>query len=461
MTASLDAPGLPASLWLDTLPASLRTRRPALSGDTRADVVVIGAGFTGLWTAYYLTELAPQTSVLVIEAEHVAYGASGRNGGWCTTEMPALLANLVQRYGPMDAMRFFRAGQRTLDEIERVLAAEEIDCGWRRDGSLYVARTPPQVARLRAWQDMRLKLGITDMTLLSAAETSERVGIAGALLSGFTPQCAAVQPAAIAAGLAQAVERRGVTVVEGTRAIELRPGVVVTDRGTIRARSVLCTTEAYTAGLPGHARRVLPVISRVLATEPLPEQRWREAGWRDRVTVADSRHQFAYFQRTADDRLLVGGRGSGYRTGSRPQAADRSGERVYARLRESLAESFPALADAPVSHRWSGAYGMHRDGEPGVVYDRDSGLGHAGGYGGEGIALSNLAGRTLAALVTGVKRPETRLFWTGHRSRRWEPEPLRTIGVRGVSALATAADRYEDRFRRTAPLAGAVMRTVL
>ncbi|MEU5904149.1 FAD-dependent oxidoreductase [Micromonospora sp. NPDC047467] len=461
MTASPDRPRRPASLWLDTLPAFLRARRPALSGDVQTDVVVIGAGFSGLWTAYYLTELAPQTSVLVVEAEHVAYGASGRNGGWCTTEMPALLANLVQRYGPMDAMRFYRAGQRTLDEIERVLAAEDIDCGWRRDGSLYVARTPPQVARLHAWQDMRLKLGITDMTLLSATETTERVGIEGALLSGFTPQCAAVQPAVIAAGLAQAVERRGVTVVEGTRVVGLRPGVVVTDRGTIRARSVLCTTEAYTAGLSGHARRVLPVISRVLATEPLSERRWREAGWRDRITVADSRYQFAYFQRTADDRLLVGGRGAGYHAGSRPDPAARSGDRVFARLRASLAESFPALADATVSHRWSGAYGMHRDGEPAVVYDRDSGLGHAGGYGGEGIALSNLAGRTLAALVAGVKRPETRLFWTGHRSRRWEPEPLRTIGVRTVSALATAADRYEDRLRRTAPLAGAVMRTVL
>ncbi|MEU5724788.1 FAD-dependent oxidoreductase [Micromonospora sp. NPDC047738] len=461
MTASPDRRRRPVSLWLDTLPAPLRERRPALSGDVRTDVVVVGAGFTGLWTAYYLTELVPQASVLVIDAERVAYGASGRNGGWCTTEMPALLANLVQRYGPMDAMRFYRAGRRTLDEIERVLAAEDIDCGWRRDGSLYVARTQPQVARLRNWQDMRLKLGITDMALLSPAETADRVGVAGALLSGFTPHCAAVQPAVIAAGLARAVERRGVTIVEGTRAVGLRPGVVVTDRGTIRARSVLCTTEAYTGGLPGHARRVLPVISRVLATEPLPEWRWREAGWRDRVTVADSRYQFAYFQRTADGRLLVGGRGAGYRAGSRPDATARSGARVFARLRESLAESFPALADARVSHQWSGAYGMHRDGEPAVVYDRDSGLGHAGGYGGEGIALSNLAGRTLAALVAGVNRPETRLFWAGHRPRRWEPEPLRVVGVRTVSALATAADRYEDRLRRTAPLAAAVMRTVL
>ncbi|MBM0236018.1 FAD-dependent oxidoreductase [Micromonospora sp. ATA32] len=447
------------SLWQRELPP--RPERPALHGEARADVVIIGAGFTGLWTAYYLSTFAPQLRILLIEAESVGYGASGRNGGWCTTEMPALLASLVRRYGAMDGMRFFRTARKTLDEIERVLDAESIDAGFARDGSLYVARTRPQVDRLGAWQDMRLKLGIRDMTMLGPDEAGEYARVEGTLLAGFTPHCAVVQPAAVAAGLAAAVERRGVTIAEHTRALQVTPGTVVTPEAVIRARSVLTATEAYTGGLTGHARRVLPVISRAIATEPLPVAFWQQTGWRDRVTVADSRYQFAYFHRTVDGRLVVGGRGAGYRAGSGTSAAGRYGPRTFARLRAAATEMFPALAGHAITHCWSGAYGLHRDSEPAVVYDAASGLGHAGGYSGEGIALSNLAGRTLAGLVGEVKRPEARLCWTGHRARRWEPEPLRFLGVRGVSALATLADRYEDRTDRTAPLAGFVLRTVL
>ena len=449
----------PASLWQQQLPA--RPPRPALTGEVTADVAIIGAGFTGLWTAYYLSALVPALRILLIEAEEVGYGASGRNGGWCTTEMPALLLSLVRRYGPVAAMRFFRTARKTLDEVERVLAAESIDAGFARDGSLYVARTRPQVERLRGWQDMRLQLGITDMQLLEPAAVRPYADIDGVLLAGFTPHCAVVQPAALAAGLALAVEGRGVTIAEHTRALGVTAGAVTTGTAVIKARSVLTATEAYTGGLPGHARRVLPVISRAIATEPLRPELWAELGWRDRVSIADSRHQFAYFHRTADDRLVIGGRGAGYRAGSGTSPAGRYGRQTLARLQSAATEMFPALAGQPISHRWSGAYGLHRDTEPAVVYDPESGLGHAGGYSGEGIALSNLAGRALAALVAGINRPETRLCWTGHRSRRWEPEPLRFLGVRGVSALGTLADRYEDRTDRPAPLAGLILRAVL
>lgn len=442
------------SLWLDTAPD-----RPApqvgLDGRGQADVVIIGAGFTGLWTAYYLSEFAPERSVLIIEAEHVGYGASGRNGGWCTTEMPTLLANLVRRYGPMAAMRFYRAAGRSLDEIEKVLSTEGIDASWQRDGSLYVARNEPQRRRLLAWQDMRRRLGINDMTFLEGTAARERLAVKGVLAAGFTPNCAAVQPARIAFGLAEALRRRGVTIAEGTRAVHIGPGRVTTDRGEIRAKVILCATEAYTGSLTGHTRRVLPVISRVIATAPIPDPAWQALGWHDRVTVADSRYQFVYFQRTADNRLIAGGRGVGYRVNAASHG------RVFTRLHAATVELFPALSNVAVTHRWSGAYGLHRDSEPAVVFDPSSGMGHAGGYGGEGIALSNLAGRTLAALVTGVQRAETRLCWANHRARLWEPEPLRLIGVRAVAGAASWADDYEDRTGRVAPLAGLVMRRVL
>ena len=342
-----------------------------------------------------------------------------------------------------------------------MITTEGIDCGWQRDGSLYLARTRPQEARLRSWQDMRLKLGITDLRMLSPKEVGQHVNVEGVLLGGFTPHCAAVAPAAIAAGLAQVLERRGVTIVERTRALSVGPGRVRTEHGTVRAATVLVATEAYTAGLSGHARRVLPVISRVLATEPLPPELWRRAGWRDRVTVADSRYQFGYFQRTADDRLIIGGRGAGYLAGSRALASrryDERGLRPAAHLPRATIPGAGRRADHP-SLEWCLRPASRCRTSGGL--DPATGLGHAGGYGGEGIALSNLAGRTLAALVTGTVRAETRLCWAGHSGRRWEPEPLRLLGVRAVSGLASTADRYEDRFNRSAPLAGFVMRSVL
>jgi len=448
-------------LWQDELAGDIGVPRPALDGDGQADIVVVGAGYTGLWTAYYLARLAPDRAVTVVEARTAGFGASGRNGGWCTTEMPALLANLVRRYGPMPAMRLYRAGRRTLDEIETVLAREGIDCGWRRDGSLYLATTAPQRDRLLAWQDLRLKLGITDLAVLAGAAARDRLAVPGVLLAGYTPNCAVVQPARIARGLARAVERAGVRIVEGTRVLRVGPGAVLTDRGLLRAQVVLCGTEAYNGALAVRARQVLPVRSRLLATAPLPAALWQRLGWHDRVTVADSRYQFGYFQRTADDRLVAGGRGAGYRAGSRAVGPSRGDARVYARLRAMLAGLDPELREVEITHSWAGAYGLHRDTEPAVLYDPATRIGYAGGYGGEGIALANLAGRTLAALVAGVDRPETRLCWTNHRGRRWEPEPLRLLGVRAVSALASRADAYEDRTGRRAPLAGPMMRAVL
>ncbi|QOC91704.1 NAD(P)/FAD-dependent oxidoreductase [Micromonospora craniellae] len=448
-------------LWLDGLPADQLAPRPPLDGDTTADVAIAGAGYTGLWTAYYLSVHRPELSIVVVDSGRAGFGASGRNGGWCTAEMPALLPGLIRRHGPMAAMRLYRAGQRTLDELRRVFAAEDIDAHWRHGGSLYVARSAPQVDRLRGWQEVRDKLGITGLTLTVGPSAAEQIGLTGVRATAYTPHCAAVQPARIARGLLAAVERRGVRVAERTRALRIAPGLLVTDSGTVRARSVLCATEGYTGRLPGHARRVLPLHSYVLATEPLDDATWQRLGLTDHRTVADGRYQFGYLQRTLDDRLVLGGRGAYYRFGSatdRGRAADR---RAHDRLRRTLGELLPDLADVPVSHRWNGVYGLHRHTEPEVVYDRDTGLGHAGGYGGEGIALSNLAARSLAALVAGVSRPETRLCWVDNASRRWEPEPLRFVGVRGVSAVATGADHYEHRTDRTAPLARLALRAIV
>jgi glycine/D-amino acid oxidase-like deaminating enzyme len=390
--------------------------------------------------------------VLVVEADQAGFGASGRNGGWCSAELPASLTTLARRHGRSAALAMHQAARGTLDEIEMIIADEGIDCGWCRDGSLRLARDEAQLARLEAALAEEREFGIDDGW--------RKTGTGGFAIprlraAAFIPHCAAVQPGRLARGLADAVVRRGGQIAEGTRATEIAPRLVRTDHGTVRARTVVRATEAYTRSLRGQARRVAALHSHVIATEPIPAATWRESGWPGRATGLELRVLYPYLQRTADDRLVIGGRSIGYRFGSAPGPGD---PRVWATLRATIGDLFPAFAWAAITHRWSGVLGAYRDFEPRVGYDQETGLAEAGGYVGDGVALANLAGRTLAALITGADRPETRLCWAGaFPTRDWEPEPLRFLAIRTLGGLARSADQRERRTGRPAGLRGKII----
>ncbi|MGK5552996.1 NAD(P)/FAD-dependent oxidoreductase [Actinomadura kijaniata] len=435
------APGL----WEGRLGA--RTPRAVLEGDVAADVAIVGAGFTGLWTAYYLRTLAPELSVVVVEAETAGFGASGRNGGWCSGDLPGGLAALARRYGREAAVAMQRAAFDAVREVRRVTEREGIDCGLRMGGSRRLALTGDQARELAGIVRARRAFGFgpDDLRLLGADETRRHLAAEGVVASLFTPHCAALDPARLVRGLAAAVERRGAVVFEGSRVRELRSGLARTDRGAVRADVVVRAT-----GEPAVA------CSYMVATEPLPPEFWARVGWRDRATVADQRLHFAYLQRTADDRIALGGRGIG--DPARPERRER---RVRDRLVATLRELFPQLGEVAVPYRWHGPLAFARDFQPSVRFDPGTGLARAGDYGGDGVALSNLAGRTLAALVAGVDAPETRLCWVGHRSPRWEPEPLRGWGIGAVNALAHGVDRYEARRGRRPALVGPLLTRVL
>ncbi|WP_432523049.1 NAD(P)/FAD-dependent oxidoreductase [Kineococcus sp. SYSU DK006] len=445
------------SLWADT--AGPAPRRPPLQGDTTADVCVVGAGYTGLWTAYYLLQRDPSLDVLVVEAEHVGFGASGRNGGWCSALLPQGLESMAAGAG-LPAARAMRAAMReTVDEVGRVVAAEGIDCGWRKGGTVVVARSAAQLARARAEVAADEAAGSPEgLRLLDAAQTRARVGVSGAVGASWTPHCARVHPLRLARGLAAAAERAGARIAEGTRALSLAPGTVRTDRGTVRARHVLRATEAWTPALPGSAREVVPVYSLVVATEPLPASFWERAGLAGGETFSDHRHVVVYGQRTADDRLVFGGRGAPYHFGSGVRPEFDTDDRVFARLRATLADMFPGVAGARFTHAWGGPLGIARDWHAAVRYDPATGLGGAGGYVGDGVSTTNLAGRTLADAVTGTGSGLLRLPWFGHRSPRWEPEPLRWLGVNAGLLLARSADAAEQRLGRPTPLSAALAR---
>jgi glycine/D-amino acid oxidase-like deaminating enzyme len=429
------------SFWHATVPDDL-SARAALDGNIRVDVAIIGGGLTGLWTAYYLLRQSPGLSVAVLEKEIAGFGASGRNGGWCSALFPRSTASLAKAHGLEPALAMRRAMIATVDEVGRVAAEEAIACDFAKGGTIAFARTPVQARAADAEVAEATHFGVDPLERREA--------------SVFDPNCARVHPAKLVRGLAHAVERIGGTIYEQTEVLDWEAGSVRTGRGTVSAASVIVATEGYGATLPKTRRRILPLYSLMIATEPLPESTWAEIGIEHGQTFTDYRHLLVYGQRTADNRFAFGGRGARYHWGSAIRPGYDRVPRVFEHLQTALTELFPQARDAVVTHRWGGPLGVPRDWHASVRYDPQSGIGAAGGYVGDGLSTTNLAGRTLADLVLGRSTELTTLPWVGHHGPDWEPEPLRFVGA-NLGMLAMEAADVEERLTSRASIAAKVM----
>lgn len=438
------------SHWFTQLP----TPRPALPGDRDADVCIVGAGLTGLWTAYYLKLADPALRITILEAEFAGYGASGRNGGWASGLVPGARDRLAKQYGREAVLDYQRAMNEAVDEIIAVASREGIDADIVKGGTLRVARTPAQATRLRHKTEADHEWGVTDAVMLAPAEAAERIRVDGMTAAAWTPHCARLQPVSLVQGLAATVERLGVTLYEKSPVTVIEPGRAVTRHGIVRAPVVLRATEGFTASLKGLRRAWLPMNSSLVVTEPLPKEVWEEIGWAGQETLGDTAHGHLYGQRTPDDRIAIGGRGVPYRFGSRTDTDGRVAERTVQELTETLYKVLPQTTGARVEHAWCGVLAVPRDWSATVGLDQGTGLGWAGGYVGHGVTSTNLAARTLTDLVLRRESRLTRLPWTGHRPGTWEPEPFRWLGVRGLYVAYRLADRHEAGGRsRTSPIA--------
>ena len=421
-------------------------RRAPLQGDDRADVAIIGAGYTGLWAAYYIAQARPDWRIVVLERAFAGFGASGRNGGWLTGGFAWSQERYAATHGRAATLAMVAALHDTVDEVISVAEAEGIAADIRRTEEVTVALNPAQMQRMQAEHAHRTHWGEgARIGLLDAAELRARLQIPGALGAMVTRGVARVQPARLLRGLAQAVERRGVTIHEGTEVIALAPGSVTTRQGSLRAPIILRATEGFSAQMPGHRRDWLPLNSAQIVTNPLPPEVWAQIGWDRFEIVGDFNHLYSYCQRTEDGRIAVGGRGVPYRFGS---GVDHDGEpdpATIARLTAPLARHFPHALPHGIAHAWCGVLGVPRDWCATAGFDPGTGIGWAGGSVGVGVSTSNLAGRVLADLVQGRQTALTALPMVNRRVRRWEPEPLRWLGVRGMYALLAAADRREAR----------------
>ena len=442
--------------WWQDIGGLPRPRGP-LPGPTEADVAIVGAGYTGLWTAYYLKQAEPSLRVVVLEAEQAGFGASGRNGGWLSGFFSGPARTYERGRPPGGYLQLQRAMFATVEEVARVLEAEGIEAELRRSGLVSVALGTAQLTRLResVAAARELGLGEEDLRELDAAELSGRVAVAGALGASCSPHVASVHPAKLLVGLAAAVERLGVEIYERTPVHSIEPRAAHTEHGRVTARWVVRATEGYTASLRGQRRALAPINSSMIVTEPLGEEVWAQIGWQGHELLGDSAHVYVYLHRTADGRIAIGGRGTPYRYGSRTDGRGNTAASTVASLRAKLAAMFPAAAGARIDHAWSGVLGAPRDWCVSVAADPATGLARAGGYVGEGVAAANLAARNLRDLILGG---EAQLVWVGREPNRWEPEPLRWVGIRSVYWLYRRADGAERRSGRPSRLGALVDR---
>ena len=438
------------SFWYQEL-GGLPKPRPALGRSVSADICIIGAGFTGLWAAYYLKKADPTLTIVIVEKKFAGFGASGRNGGWVSGNFAWDHEKYLSSGTGDQVKAMVAAFHGTVDEVIAVAEAEGFEADIHRTEELAIAtnaqqfqRLAPELKRLHHWGDHR-------SWLENEAQVRARIAIPGAKGALVTSGVARIQPAKFVRGLADAVARLGVTIYEATRADEISKGQVITDQGRIACGVVLKATEGYSARLSGYERDWLPLNSAQIVTQPLPLELWRDIGWTGAELVGDMAHAYCYCQRTADGRIAIGGRGLPYLWNSKIQQDGRPTSGTIAQLQGILARLFPAAAHVSLAHAWQGVLGVPRDWCATVGLDVETQIGWAGGYVGVGLTSANLAGRTLRDLVLSKPTTLTQLPWVNRRVRAWEREPLRWMAVRGLYAVLKATDRAEAKDRAYAP----------
>lgn len=426
-------------------------RRPALTESITVDVAIVGAGLSGLWSAYYLKQAQPDWDVCVVEKEFAGFGASGRNGGWLSGEPAGKFRRYAKTHGPDAAIALQKHMFSAIDEVINVTDQHGIDADIQKDGLIHVALNPAQLKRLNQHRVALLDEGWAseDMMMLSDTELASRINIEGALGGFWTPHCARVHPAKLVTGLAEVVESLGVEIFESTTVQEIRPSKVKTEHGSISARFIVSALEGYTESLVAEQRRLLPLNSSMVVTEVLPDSVWEEIGWSGAELVGDNAHSFAYSHRTQDGRIALGGRGVPYNFRSRYDPCGKTAVDTIDDISDKMVSMFPVLKGHRIVHGWSGVLGVPRDWSAAVQFDPATGISKLGGYVGHGLTGTNLAARTLRDLILGEATDLIALPWVDRTARRWEPEPIRWMGASAMYGAYNLADRRE--FARQSP----------
>jgi glycine/D-amino acid oxidase-like deaminating enzyme len=421
------------SLWWTLVDHPIFSPKPL---DQRWDVVIVGGGFSGLWCAHHLISSDPNLKIAVIEQARVGSGASGRNGGWVSALYPAPDESLLEHFSREIIESLHAHLRNAINDIGTFIKEEAIDAGYHKGGTLVVARNRGQLKRLQN--------NVADESVwLDAEQTRARIGMSHALGAVYSPDCAAINPAALVVGLARSLEDRGVSIFEDTFAEISHHKKIYVGGREIKTQSVVRAIEAYHA----QSRDLIPIYSLMVATEPLPAELFIEIGLHHHETFADASFLVNYAQRTGDDRLIIGGRGAPYTWGSRRNDARETQQYIHQKLRQMAKDWFPVLENYEFTHAWGGAVGITRDWNPYVRWNGS--YGEMGGYAGDGVTLSYLTAATMADLIVKRKTSRTQLPYVQWPNPRWEMEPLRWLAVNSIIKLSSAADREEKLTHRS------------
>jgi glycine/D-amino acid oxidase-like deaminating enzyme len=418
------------SFWFES--AGLYTERPnaPLRGAQRADIAIVGGGFTGLSSAYNLIRRFPAKRIVLLEGACCGYGASGRNGGFADLGMPGL-DDVYEAAGAEAARAYYDATRRGMQQIHDLVEHHGVACDLETNGNLTLATEHAHLEALVEQKRRYDAMGLS-VDLLDAAAVRRRVASERFLGGLYDPRDAILNPAKLARGMKRVVEGLGVEVFERSKVLRIEPGDPVrieTEFGDLRADRAVVALNGYAPQLGLFVERMVPLCNYVVATEPLDAARRAAIGWAGREGLADMRLQFMYLRLTADDRIVFGGEGAPYFYDSQPSSG--SYKPALERLERSLLRTFPQLEGIRFTHGWGGTMGFTLDFMPSIgALDEARTVFYGAAFNGEGVVMTQLAGQILAALVAGEADPATRLPIVGHRMPWVGPEPIRSLGVR-------------------------------
>ncbi|MCK6556082.1 FAD-binding oxidoreductase [Candidatus Binatia bacterium] len=418
------------SFWLEADPY---TASPPLAGDVTVDIAIVGGGFTGLWTAYFLLRAQPSLKVAVIEAEVVGYGASGRNGGFAMTLLGPTLHQFVTAFGVESARNAHAAVARSVDDIGRFCTEHSVDCDYRKTGFIGAALDDSQVPRVEADVRAAETLGLTDVRFIPGDELRREIQ-SPLYRCGLEEKTGAlVNPARLARGLARVVRQLTGVVYEQTPVEGIERGTdamrIRTRHGVVVADKVVLATNAYSGRFPEFRRLFIPLYSYIVLTEPLSEAQWASIGWQGRQGMEDKRTYIHYYRPTADGRILMGGEDAPYFFGSHVDPAHDRNPALFDRLRRDLLSIYPQLAGIRFTHAWGGPIAVTSRFVPTFGRVQDGRVVYGFGYSGHGVAPSHTGGQILRDLVLDRQSELTDLCFVRSRPVPFPPEPLRWAGV--------------------------------
>ena len=433
------------SFWLGN--SGAYSENPQLTGDLKCDVAVVGGGFAGIATAYYLKKAQPSLKVAVLEGFVIGYGASGRNAGFAMTTFGLMMSITKMLFGPEKTRQSHRYMERAVDLVGELVAEHKLECDYERPGFLRIATTPAYSKRIKDEVDLVKELGLEGVKWIEADEVKKRVHSPVYLGAWWEPRCALVNPAKLAREMKRVAVQYGAEVYERTPVIEIKRSpqnfTIKTPKGTVTADKIALATNAYSLAIPELKAMQQPVWTYIVLTEPLSKAQLDEMGWKGREGIEDYRNLVHYYRLTPDNRLLMGGRDVIVKYGDNMD--NDMNPKVFAQLERDIVDFYPCLKGLKITHRWGGPVSVPMDMVPALGYLADKRAVYSLGCMGHGVSLTHLNGEVMTDLLLERKSEWTECFPVNRKVFNWPPEPIRFVSEKAILGYLHAEDAWLER----------------